>query len=336
MPWSTRPQAPVGIPQRRKHRHHHDGYRTGADRTVAKPLRFDRVGAVWRLLHVWNHALFEAVLFLGAGSVIHATHTSEIDHLGGLAKSMPSTAGLFLIGAVAICGLPPLNGFVSEFFLYLGFISTVLETSKPAYSGIAFAAPMLALIGALAVACFVKAFATIFWGRPIDAFGPGTRIDVRDAGPMAVLAACCLTIGLAPQGLPLVLDRGVNAWAPEISERLPRLAEVAPLSSIGAIAVAIMVAILVGCIATAHSAANHRCDGNDDLGLRTSSHLRACNIPLRLSLKCSWDYLLRFSCRSPVGRASAQSFLHQLGIRVRCLMWCWIAACCRRFGSWLG
>ena len=67
------------------------------------------------LLHVWNHALFKSLLFLSAGSVIHATHTREIDHLGGLAKAMPWTALCFLVGAVAICGLPPLNGFVSEF-----------------------------------------------------------------------------------------------------------------------------------------------------------------------------------------------------------------------------
>jgi hypothetical protein len=69
------------------------------------------------LLHVWNHALFKALLFLSAGSVIHATHTREIDHLGGLARAMPQTALCFLVGAVAICGLPPLNGFVSEVFV---------------------------------------------------------------------------------------------------------------------------------------------------------------------------------------------------------------------------
>ena len=77
------------------------------------------------LLHVWNHALFKALLFLSAGSVIHATHTREIDHLGGLAKAMPWTALCFLVGAVAICGLPPLNGFVSEFLIYLGLFRTL-------------------------------------------------------------------------------------------------------------------------------------------------------------------------------------------------------------------
>src|SRR5262249_48327736 len=72
------------------------------------------LGLAGALLHVWNHALFKALLFLSAGSVIHAVHTREIDHLGGLAKPMPGTSLCFLVGAVAICGLPPLNGFVSE------------------------------------------------------------------------------------------------------------------------------------------------------------------------------------------------------------------------------
>ena len=83
------------------------------------------------LLHVWNHALFKALLFLSAGSVIHAVHTREIDHLGGLAKSMPRTAPCFLIGAVAICGLPPLNGFVSEFLIYLGLFGTLEGRAGP-------------------------------------------------------------------------------------------------------------------------------------------------------------------------------------------------------------
>ena len=72
------------------------------------------------LLHVANHAVFKSLLFLGAGAVLHGTGTREIDQLGGLLKRMPWTAFTFLIGAVAISGLPPLNGFVSEFLIYLG------------------------------------------------------------------------------------------------------------------------------------------------------------------------------------------------------------------------
>src|SRR5204863_7427113 len=113
------------------------------------------------LLHVWNHSLFKALLFLGAGSVVHATHTREIDHLGGLSKSMPRTAALFAVGAVAICGLPPLNGFISELFVYLGLFRSLAGSP-----GAALAAPALALVGALALACFVKAFGAVFLGHP--------------------------------------------------------------------------------------------------------------------------------------------------------------------------
>jgi len=79
------------------------------------------------LLHVLNHALFKGLLFLGAGAVLHATGTRNMDHLGGLIRRMPWTATTFLVGAVAICGLPPLNGFVSEFLIYLGAIRGVTD-----------------------------------------------------------------------------------------------------------------------------------------------------------------------------------------------------------------
>ena len=205
------------------------------------------LGLCGALLHVWNHALFKALLFLSAGSVIHATHTREIDHLGGLAGKMPWTAGLFLIGAVAICGLPPLNGFISEFFLYLGFFSTFRETVTPVYGAAAFAAPILALIGALAVACFLKVVTTIFLGNPRSSHSDHAgESKLTMLAPMVALAACCLAIGLAPQGLPLVLDRSVRAWAPNIGERLPLLSDVAPLSSIGMVAVSLVIAIVLG------------------------------------------------------------------------------------------
>src|SRR5208337_5320251 len=111
------------------------------------------LGLSGALLHVWNHALFKSLLFLSAGSVIHAVHTREIDHLGGLAKVMPWTSVCFLIGAVAICGLPPLNGFVSEFLIYLGLFGSLMNGKGTSFAGASFAVPALALIGALALAC---------------------------------------------------------------------------------------------------------------------------------------------------------------------------------------
>ena len=173
------------------------------------------------LLHVWNHALFKALLFLGAGSVIHATHTREIDHLGGLAKAMPWTALCFLVGAVAICGLPPLNGFVSEFLIYLGLFGTLGGRGRASFAGAAFAAPALALIGALAVACFVKVYGAVFLGTARRNM-PGTPTSRRRAcsGPWASWwPAASDRPGPAPGG-PGAPARG-RGWAPELTDAGP-------------------------------------------------------------------------------------------------------------------
>ena len=92
-----------------------------------------RLALAGGLLHVWNHGLFKALLFLGAGSVLHATGTREMSRLGGLWRAMPWTAGLFTLGAVAIAGLPPLNGFVSEWLVFLGLFDA-LSARAPAGS----------------------------------------------------------------------------------------------------------------------------------------------------------------------------------------------------------
>ncbi len=189
------------------------------------------LGLAGGLLHVWNHALFKALLFLSAGSVIHTAHTREIDHLGGLAKGMPRTALCFLIGAVAICGLPPLNGFVSEFLLYLGLFQTLGLNEGSSFAGAAFAAPALALIGTLAVACFVKVYGAVFLGSARSEHAehvhesPPTMV-----GPMAVLAGCCFLIGLAPVLIVPLLGQAVSAWDPRLSDAALRLADAAPLA----------------------------------------------------------------------------------------------------------
>jgi formate hydrogenlyase subunit 3/multisubunit Na+/H+ antiporter MnhD subunit len=149
------------------------------------------------LLHVLNHALFKGLLFFGAGAVLQGTGTHEIDHLGGLLKRMPWTAATFLMGAVAISGLPPLNGFVSEFLIFLGAFQ------GGAILGAASAVPLLALIaglaliGGLAAACFTKAFGIVFLGEPRTEYASHTQ----EAGwamrlPMLLLAAGCALIGL--------------------------------------------------------------------------------------------------------------------------------------------
>jgi hydrogenase-4 component B len=179
------------------------------------------LGMTGGLLHVWNHGIFKSLLFFSAGSVVHRVHTREIDLLGGLAKRMPWTSVGFLVGAVAICGLPPLNGFVSEFLIYLGLFRTMVEGSGSfgatylACSSLA--VPALALIGALAVACFVKVYGVVFLGNARSE--SATRAEESSPamlGPMAVLVASCFLIGLAPLLIVPYLAQGTAAWAPEI------------------------------------------------------------------------------------------------------------------------
>jgi hydrogenase-4 component B len=214
-------------------------------RTVGEP-KWMVLGLAGSLLHVWNHALFKSLLFLGAGSVIHSQHTREIDHLGGLAKPMPWTAGCFLIGAAAICGLPPLNGFVSEFFIYVGLFQTLGLGDERSLPAAAFAVPALALMGALAVACFVKVFGVVFLGvsRQPEAH-PAHESGWPMIVPLCVLSACCIAIGLAPGAVAPLLDRAVTVWTGELAPVPGALAESAPLMQLSVSAAVVWASLAV-------------------------------------------------------------------------------------------
>jgi hydrogenase-4 component B len=118
------------------------------------------------LAHILNHSLFKSLLFLGAGSVLHSAHTRNMELMGGLIRRMPATAALFLVGSIAISGLPPLNGFVSEWLIYQSLLAGFGST--PAITRLLFpvAGALLALTGALAAAAFVKAFGIAFLALP--------------------------------------------------------------------------------------------------------------------------------------------------------------------------
>lgn len=207
------------------------------------------LGMAGCLLHVWNHALFKSLLFLSAGSVIHSRHTRKIDALGGLARPMPWTAGCFLLGAAAICGLPPLNGFVSEFLIYLGLFRTLGINGTEGLPAVAFAVPALAMMGALAVACFAKVYGVVFLG--ISRTSPTE--PVHESGwpmiaPMCVLATCCVVIGLAPTLFAPLLDRAVAAWAVEPLASGETLATLAPLATLGTASIVLFVLLIVGSV----------------------------------------------------------------------------------------
>ena len=150
------------------------------------------------LLHVANHALFKGLLFLSAGAILHGTGTLEIERLGGLAKRNPANALLFLVGAIAICGLPPLNGFVSEWVIYTGLISGAQQAAGISGGVFALGVFSLALMGSLALACFAKVVGVVFLGTPRDA-----TLNTHATPPamvigMSGLAGACILIGLTP------------------------------------------------------------------------------------------------------------------------------------------
>jgi hydrogenase-4 component B len=189
------------------------------------------------LLHVWNHGLFKGLLFLGAGSVLHATGTREMSRLGGLWRTMPWTAGLFTLGAVAISGLPPLNGFVSEWLVFLGLFDAAATRGPVAWTAVP-AAVLLGVTGALALACFVKVCGVVFLGAPRSqvaehAHECGWRMRI----PMLVLGAACVVIGLAPAFFWPAVASAAAAWQPEWANAAPP----APLLTIGAFHIAVAV-----------------------------------------------------------------------------------------------
>lgn len=151
------------------------------------------------LFHVVNHSLFKSLLFYGAGAVLGATGTGNLEKLGGLIHRMPVTSFLFLVGSVAISALPPLNGFASE---WLAFQAVLQSPTLPQW-GLKLAVPavgaMMALSAALAAACFVKAFGIVFLGRVRSAAAEQAReVDRWSLSAMILLAALCVLAGLLP------------------------------------------------------------------------------------------------------------------------------------------
>ncbi|BDV41890.1 hydrogenase [Geotalea uraniireducens] len=180
-------------------------------------------GMAGALIHIFNHSLFKPLLFFGSGSMIHATDSRQLDRMGGLARHLPWTAALVLTGAVAICGLPPLNGFVGEFVLYLGFFNEALSAPMPF---IALLAPVLALVGGIAVIAFVKLYGTAFLGAPRSAaVAAGHEAAWPMLLPMGLLAALCLAGGLFPTALLDLVRMPAQAYGAP----LPRLSGTAEL-----------------------------------------------------------------------------------------------------------
>ncbi len=157
------------------------------------------LGLVGGLYHTINHACFKALLFMGAGSVLHAIGTRNMEEMGGLIKRMPRTAFFFLVGACAISGLPPLNGFVSEWLVFQALLGGSAIPEPEVALIMAIAVAMLALTSGLAAACFVKAFGISFLAIPRSREAEHAHeAPMSMQVGMAALALPCVVLGLAP------------------------------------------------------------------------------------------------------------------------------------------
>ena len=171
------------------------------------------LGLIAALYHTLNHAVFKGLLFLGAGSILHSTGQRNLNHMGGLIHGMPQTAFYFLVGALAISALPPLNGFVSEWLTFQTALQAPILQNDSVRSLLPLFAATLALAGALTAMCFVKVYGIAFLGRPREArHAAHAAAAGGDAGGwercgMAWLAAGCCILGLFPVTLLLTLNR---------------------------------------------------------------------------------------------------------------------------------
>jgi hydrogenase-4 component B len=156
-------------------------------------------GYAGALMHTLNHSLFKSMLFYSTGNIYQSTHSVNIDRMGGLIKKMPYTGSMFLLASLAICGLPPFNGFISEFLIYSGLYGA-LGTSSNSTIIIILSISGLALIGGLALFCFTKAFGIVFLGTPRHIFThPVTEAGQQTLLPKYMIAAFIVFIGLMPQ-----------------------------------------------------------------------------------------------------------------------------------------
>lgn len=200
------------------------------------------------LLHTLNHSLFKSLLFFTAGSVYQQTHTRDMEKLGGLIRTMPQTALLFLAGAIAIGGLPPFNGFVSEFLIYSGILLGIKSISILYISLMIFTLAGLALIGGISMLTFTKGFGTIFLGNPRTHLHQQPReVSLGMRLPQYFILIIMLSIGLFPQFYFSLVNEIVLRFIPAASatSNLIPFSLLNSISSIGKFSMLFILLLLV-------------------------------------------------------------------------------------------
>ena len=178
------------------------GYSASSDNMNIEELEACEVigmcGMCGAILHIVNHSLFKTLLFFSAGNIYSKLHTTSLNKMGGLAKHMPMTAIIMLFATIAICALPPLNGFVSELLIYIGMFNGVSDGREVLFSVAAIIA--LSLIGGIVVLAFSKLYGTVFLGSPRSTHvAESSEVDNFRIGAMAIPIVGILFIGLLPQ-----------------------------------------------------------------------------------------------------------------------------------------
>lgn len=301
------------------------------------------------LYHTMNHAVFKGLLFMGAGAVLHATNERNMEEMGGLIHRMPWTAALFLIGCVSISALPPFNGFVSEWLTFQAFLLSPALPSPLLKLLIPLGAALLALTGALAAACFVKAFGVTFLGHWRGHHMP--RVHEADwfmRSGMILAALTCLALGILPtffiDWMDIIPEQllGTNIWASSGAYGWLWLAPVArerasysgPIVFLGILLVVVTVYLVLHVKpGTIHRAPIWDC-GFAKLNQRMQYNATSFSMPIRRI----FGFLFNISERvnlTPAGAYAAVPKRLNYYLRVRDRLWGWLYKPVVEFSFWM-
>jgi formate hydrogenlyase subunit 3/multisubunit Na+/H+ antiporter MnhD subunit len=201
------------------------------------------------LLHAWNHTLMKGLMFLSAGSVLHGSGTRDLERLGGVMQRMPRTGSLMLLGALAIAGLPPMNGFVSEWLLYLALMRAGIASAGGTAVLALLVVGVVSLVGALAGLAFVRLIGVSLLGQPRSA--GAARAHESPAlmlVPMAALALTCAFIGVFPRAIMGAFSGVADQL---LGSRAVLEAVDAPVGTLGGLDAVILCVVIVGSVAAA-------------------------------------------------------------------------------------
>lgn len=209
------------------------------------------LGMTAGLFHLWNHALIKTLMFFAAGSVLHGTGAKDMEKLGGLMKRMPWTANTMMIGAVAIAALPPLNGFVSKWLIYLSVMKCGFAPSDSSGLTALLSVGLLTLIGGLAALAFLRLTGVVLLGSPrSQAARDAHESSARMLVPMLVLLLLCLAVAVLPQTVTGLMHGALDQLlGRETNQTLVELQSLeSPLYIIGMLNACVMIAVGAGAL----------------------------------------------------------------------------------------